>query len=132
MVKNTYYMSTKTIEHESRGDTLKLLIAVALLVGGGVAFHTYSDISLLVRVLSLLAVAGVSVFILLQTAKGKSAWGFVRDSRAEVRKVVWPSRAESMQTTLVVVVMVLVVGIILWIMDSFLLWAVKMLTGQGD
>lgn len=125
-------MSTKTIEHESRGDVFKLLLAIALLAGGGVAFHAYADISLLVRVLSLLAIAAISVFILLQTAKGKSAWEFVRESRVEVRKVVWPTRAETMQTTLVVVVMVLVVGIILWIMDSFLLWAVKMLTGQGD
>jgi len=72
------------------------------------------------------------VFIALQTNKGRFAWGFVGGARTEVRKVIWPTRAETMQTTLMVVIMVILVGILLWIMDSFLLWAVKLLTGQGE
>ena len=112
-------------------DTVKLLIAILLLLGGVVGFYYYEEHSLLLRVLSLLVVAGVSVAIAMQTERGRNTWGFVTDARTEVRKVVWPTRAETMQTTLIVIVMVLVVGIILWIMDTFLLWAVRLLTGQG-
>ena len=83
------------------------------------------------RVLALLVVTGVSIAIAMQTERGRNTWGFVKDARSEVRKVVWPTRAETMQTTLIVIIMVLVVGVILWLMDTFLLWAVKLLTGQG-
>ena len=83
------------------------------------------------RVLALLGVAGVAIFIALQSERGRNAWIFVGSARTEVRKVIWPTRAETMQTTLIVVIMVILVGVLLWIMDSFLLWAVKLLTGQG-
>ncbi|MEA2094042.1 MAG: preprotein translocase subunit SecE, partial [Pseudomonadota bacterium] len=50
---------------------------------------------------------------------------------SEVRRVVWPSRQETVQTTLVVLLMVLLVGIFLWLLDMVLLWAIQILTGQG-
>ena len=74
---------------------------------------------------------GVSTAITYQTALGKRAAGYVGDARTEVRKVVWPTRKETMQTTMVVMVMVIVVSIILWAFDAFLVWAVRLLTGQG-
>ena len=123
-------MSTKSAEHGSGADTFKLLIALLLLVAGSVAFYIYSEYSLLMRVLALLG--GVAIFIALQSERGRNAWNFVGSARTEVRKVIWPTRAETMQTTLIVVIMVILVGVLLWIMDSFLLWAVKLLTGQGD
>ncbi|NOY66811.1 MAG: preprotein translocase subunit SecE [Gammaproteobacteria bacterium] len=125
-------MSTKAVEQGSKADTLKMLVALLLIVAGSIAFYKYSDYSLLLRVLALLSVVGVAVFVVLQTNKGRLAWAFVAGARTEVRKVIWPTRAETMQTTLMVVIMVILVGILLWIMDSFLLWAVKLLTGQGD
>jgi preprotein translocase subunit SecE len=125
-------MSSKAVENRSGADTAKLLFSLLLLIAGTVAFYIFSEYSLLMRVLSLIVVAGIAVFVALQSSQGKMAWGFVRDAKTEVRKVVWPTRAETTQTTLVVVVMVLLVAILLWIMDSFLLWAVKYLTGQGD
>lgn len=124
-------MSTKSAEQGSGADTFKLLFALLLLVAGSVAFYVYSEYSLLMRVLALLGVAGVAVFIALQSERGRNAWSFVSSARTEVRKVIWPTRAETMQTTLIVIIMVILVGVLLWIMDSFLLWAVKLLTGQG-
>jgi len=125
-------MGTKAVEQGSKADTFKLLIALSVVVAGAVAFYTYAEYSLLMRVLSLLLVVAVAVMIAMQTNKGRSAWSFVSSARTEVRKVIWPTRQETVQTTLIVIVMVVIVGIMLWIMDSFLLWAVKLLTGQGD
>lgn len=124
-------MSTKSVVQGSGADTVKLSLALLLVVAGAVAFYVYDEYSLLMRVLALLAVAGVAVFIALQSERGRNAWTFVSSARTEVRKVIWPTRAETVQTTLIVILMVILVGVMLWIMDTFLLWAVKLLTGQG-
>jgi len=68
---------------------------------------------------------------LLTTAMGRSVWSFVIESRQEVRKVVWPTRDETMRTTLMVLAMVSVVGIVLWALDLLLYSGVRYLTGQG-
>jgi len=112
-------------------DKVKLTIAFALLAGGVAGFYYFADQSLLMRVLGLLAVAGISIAIIYQTAIGQKAWGFVTDSQVEVKKVVWPTRKETLQTTGIVGVVVVLVGIFLWALDSTLLWLVKILTGQG-
>ena len=112
-------------------DTVKLALALALLVGGVFAFYWFADQSLLMRVLALLGITGVSIFIASQTALGRSTWGFIGSTRAEVRKVVWPTRAETMQTTLAVLFVVVLMGVVLWLMDMVLLRAIRFLTGQG-
>ena len=112
-------------------DKVKLTISLALLAGGVAGFYYFADQSLLMRVLGLLAVAGVSIAIAYQTAVGQRTWGFVTDAQVEVKKVVWPTRKETLQTTGIVMVVVVLVGIFLWALDSLLLWLVKILTGQG-
>jgi preprotein translocase subunit SecE len=62
---------------------------------------------------------------------GKSFLVFLRESRLEVRRVVWPTRQETMQATLVVVALVFLVGLILWFLDMALFWAISSLTGEG-
>jgi preprotein translocase subunit SecE len=57
--------------------------------------------------------------------------GFISGAYSETQRVVWPTRAETVQTTLVVLVMVMVVGVALWLLDMVLLWAIQILTGQG-
>ncbi len=125
-------MNSKVEAQGSKADTAKLVLALALVLAGAVAFHYYGEQSLLMRVLAMLAVVGVALAIGMQTAQGRNAWGFVKDARTEVRKVVWPTRNETFQTSLIVLFMTVIVGLLLWIMDSLLLWAVKLLTGQGD
>jgi preprotein translocase subunit SecE len=79
----------------------------------------------------LLGSAAVSVLLASQTAIGRSIWGFLANTRTEVRKVVWPTRAETTQTVLAVLFVVVLMGVLLWLLDMFLLWAVRLLTGQG-
>ena len=112
-------------------DTVKLTVAALLLCGAVVAFYWFADESLLFRVLGLLGVAVVAVIIAAQTGVGRSVWSFVGATRTEVRKVVWPTRAETTQTALAVLVIVLVLGIVVWLLDMVILWAVRLLTGQG-
>jgi len=71
------------------------------------------------------------VAMMLSTELGRTVWTFALESRQEVRKVVWPTREETMRTTMLVFVMVFVVGLILWLLDMFLFWGVRFLTGQG-
>jgi preprotein translocase subunit SecE len=122
-------MNAKTEVESSSMDTAKLALAVVLLITGIGAFYYYEDHSLLLRVLGLLAVAGVAVAVVMQTLVGRKAWAFAADSRTEVRKVVWPTRQETLQMTLVVFVMVLVMGIILWAFDWVLMAVVRSVTG---
>jgi preprotein translocase subunit SecE len=124
-------MNAKLEAQDSRMDTLKLAVVVALLLAGVAGFYYFADQMLLLRVLGLLAVVGVALAVGLQTVKGRALAGFVSDARNEVRKVVWPTRAETVQTSLAVFAVVIVVGIMLWLFDMFLLWAVRFLTGQG-
>jgi preprotein translocase subunit SecE len=112
-------------------DKIKWAAAVLLLVGGVGGFYHFAEYSMLMRVPALLAVAVVCVVVILQTAAGGQMVGFFREANIEVRKVVWPSRKETTQTTLVVMAMVVSVALFLWLLDMFLLWAVKLLTGQG-
>ena len=124
-------MNAKVEAENNQFDTLKLGAALLLLVAGVVAFYWFDDQLLVLRVLGLLAVAGISVFIAAQSSTGKNIIDFIRGAKAEVRKVVWPTRAETTQTTLAVMLMVILVGIFLWLLDMVLLWAIQILTGQG-
>ncbi len=122
-------MNAKTDIESSSLDTVKLALAVFLLAGGIGAFYYYEEQLLWLRVLGLLVVAGVAVAIAVQTVVGRRIWSFAADSRAEVRKVVWPTRQETIQMTLVVFAMVLVMGIILWLVDMMLMNIVRAVTG---
>ncbi len=112
-------------------DKIKLLVAVLLISASIGAFYYYSDHSLLIRIIVILAAMGISTAIALQTAVGQKTLEFMRDSQIEVRKVVWPTRKETAQTTMIVIVMVVVIAIFMWLLDMLLLWAVRLLTGQG-
>ncbi len=125
-------MSEKVETGGSGLDNLKLGAAILLLVGAIYAFYHFEEQLLVVRVLGLLAVAGIAVFIAAQSSTGKSIMGFISGAQSEVRRVVWPTRAETTQTTLAVLVIVLIMGILLWLFDMVLLAAIQMLTGQGS
>lgn len=110
-------MVTKTEQTTSGFDTIKLMLALAVLIAGVVGFYYFEDESQLLRVIGMLAVAGIAFFIVSITDLGRRSLGFVKDARVEVRKVVWPTRQETLQTTLAVLVMVVLVAIMLWLID---------------
>jgi preprotein translocase subunit SecE len=112
-------------------DAAKWAIVVALMGGAIIAFYYFADQSLLLRVIGLLLVTGGSLAVATQTEKGRIAWDFVRESRTEVRKVVWPTRKETVQTTMIVLVVVSLTAAILWMVDAFFGWIVRLLIGQG-
>ena len=124
-------MATSTESQGSMLDTVKLVGALGLLIAGIYGFYLFEDSSLLFRVLGLLAVIGVGVAIALTTFKGKQLLEFLGASRTEVRKVVWPTRQETMQTTLMVFIIVVILSIFLWFVDMFLGWGVSTLLSVG-
>ncbi len=109
-----------------------LLLVVAILSAGIFGFYMFADQPLWVRLAGLLAVVTVSVLLAVQTSMGRTLWQFSVDARSEVRKVVWPTRQETLRTLLIVIVAVLLTALFLWAVDSLLFAVVRFLTGQGD
>lgn len=112
-------------------DTVKLSLALLILIAAMVGFYYFADQDLLYRVLGLLAAVGASIAIAMQTQKGREVWGYFQDAQIEVRKVVWPTRKETINTTLLVIGMVIIIAIILWLLDMFLGWSIGALMGHG-
>ena len=113
-------------------DTVKLVAAAAILVGGIAAFYLLGTYPLAVRWLIVLAALGAGVAVALQSAQGRTLWAFVQGSRVELRKVVWPTRQETLQTTLVVVVVILVMGVFFWLLDLGLGALMQAVPAKGD
>jgi preprotein translocase subunit SecE len=113
-------------------DVVKQVFSVVFVVAAVAAFYYFSEaIPLVYRVVGLLIVVLAVVGLMLTTDIGKSVWLFILEAKQEVRKVIWPTREETMRTTLLVFAMVTIVGLILWFLDMFLFWGVRLLTGQG-
>jgi preprotein translocase subunit SecE len=104
----------------SRLDPLKWGVVTILVVAGVVGNSYFADQSLLYRVLALLAAAAVAGWVASTTERGGALWQLLKSSRTEIRKVVWPTRQETTQTTLIVVVFVFIMALILWGIDSVL------------
>ena len=112
-------------------DTALLLLSIAVLVGGIFAYYYYSDESVLLRTLGVLVAFSLAVFIALRSAQGKTLWAFIQGARVELRKVVWPTREEAVQTTIIVLVFTAIMGTFFWLLDFLLLWFTRFITGQG-
>ncbi|RMR34153.1 Protein translocase subunit SecE [Pseudomonas syringae pv. coriandricola] len=122
-------MNPKAEASDSRFDLLKWLLVVVLVVVGVVGNQYYSAEPILYRVIALLVIAAAAAFVALQTGKGKAFFVLAKEARAEIRKVVWPTRQETTQTTLIVVAVVLVMALLLWGLDSLLGWLVSSIVG---
>lgn len=124
-------MNTQVEQPSSVFDVVKQVASVIFVVAGVVAFYYFSEIQLIYRVVGLLVTLVCVAGMLFTTVAGRSLWGFVLESRLEVRKVVWPTRDETLKTTLMVLAVVSVVGLLLWALDILLYSGVRYLTGQG-
>ncbi len=122
-------MTTSKTANRDGLDALKWVV-VALMLAAGVYGNAYfGEESLLYRVLILVVVAGAAGVVAVQTAKGRVFWELLKDARIEIRKVVWPNREETTQTTLIVLALVIVVALILWGLDTLLGWIISGLIG---
>lgn len=111
-------MTANTEEKVYRFDALKWLLVFVVIAIGVVGNSYFSAESILYRALGLLVLAAVAVAVALQTAKGVAISDVVRGALVELRKVVWPTRQETNQTTMIVLVVVFVMAIILWLLDT--------------
>lgn len=103
-------------------DKIKFVLALLLLAVGVFGFYALADMPLVVRVLAVLAGVGLAVVVGLQSAPGKRFAVFAREAIIETRKVVWPSRKETIQMTGVVFLFVLAIAVFLWLVDKTLEW----------
>jgi len=101
-------------------DWLKWLLVIGILGIGVYGNWYYQDQSLLYRVAGLIVLAAMALGLAVQTARGSATWTLMKESRSEIRRVVWPSWDETFQTTMIVLVLVLVFSLILWGLDSIL------------
>ena len=122
-------MTTNT---ESQGNSLDIVkwgLVVILLAAAIIGNQYFNEASVVVRALGVVVTFAISGFIALQTEKGKQALTFARESQIEVRKVVWPTRQEALNTTFIVLAATAVLGLILWGLDAVLLRIVNFITG---
>jgi len=112
-------------------ETAKLAAAVALVLGGVVAFYVLHGQAEWIRWLAVLAGVVLGAVVFGTSARGRAFWQFMLDARLELRKVVWPTRQETITTTAAVFVFVIAAGVFFWLLDVFLSWATRLLTGQG-
>ncbi len=124
-------MDTKVDAGDAAFDTLKLVVAGAILLGGIFGNYYYADVSVLIRAVGVLLAFALGVVVALQSTRGQAFMRFVQGARVELRKVVWPTREETIQTGVTVLVFALIMGVFFWLLDIFLLWLTRLLTGQG-
>lgn len=114
-------MSTSADSQEYKLDGLKWLVVIGIIAAGTFGNAYYSeDFALLYRVLAMVALGFMAAFVALQTEKGAAFWALLKSAQIEMRKVVWPSKPETNQTTLMVLVVVFITALILWGLDAIL------------
>ena len=124
-------MDSKADSAPGAFDAVKIALAAAILVGGLVGYYYYADLPAAVRLVIVLVAAAIAAWVGLQSAQGQTLWRFMQASRVELRKVVWPTREETVQTTVAVLIFTAVMGLFFWMLDWFLLTFTRWLMGQG-
>ncbi|HCO44489.1 MAG TPA: preprotein translocase subunit SecE [Gammaproteobacteria bacterium] len=112
-------------------DRLLLILATALLAAGIAGFYLLHDQPQVVRVLTVLAAVAVAVVLAVRSAPGARLWEFMGESRTELRRVVWPTRRETLQMTGVVFLAAVMVGLMLWFFDWVISLAIGAFMGLG-
>lgn len=114
---------------ESRHDGFKWAVVAILVVLAVVGNSYFAEQALLYRVLGVVVLGLAAAALALTTTKGRSLAELARSSRKEIQRVVWPTRQETIQTTVIVLVAVLLVGLMLWLIDTVLGWAMSGIIG---
>ena len=121
-------MNAKAGPQAESTDVLKWGLVVILVASGIVANYYFSEYAWSLRLAAWIVLAIIAGAIALRTNKGRNILEFAKESRVELRKVVWPTRHETVQSTAIVAVMVLIMGLLLWAVDSLLMWVVAHFT----
>jgi preprotein translocase subunit SecE len=118
------------VHSNSTVDRIKLALTGLIVLVGIVGFYYLSTSPLVVRIGVLLGAAGLAAALAWTSEPGKRFFAYCQDAVEETKKVVWPSRKETMQTTAVVVAFVIVMALFLWVVDASLVWLVRVLVGR--
>lgn len=102
------------------------IACIAVAAVGNVYFASHFSAIVRILLLVVLLIAGVGLAAI--TNQGQKSIGFIKDSRQEMRKIVWPTRPESTQTTLIVSAICVVVALALWGIDSVIVSIITFLT----
>ena len=124
-------MNTKAETSPGALDTVKLIAAVLVLLGGMVGYYYFADASIVWRVLGLVAGLVLGMVIAFQSVQGHQVWEFIQGSQVEIRKVVWPSQQETLNTTLIVIAFAIALAGFFFLVDLGLLKLTQIVTGQG-
>ncbi|MFA5489886.1 MAG: preprotein translocase subunit SecE [Candidimonas sp.] len=118
-------MSNKSVETVTRStDRIKLGLAVLVIVAGIVGYSMLEGQPTVARIGVFLSSLLVAAIIAWFSEPGRRSIGYVRDSYAEVKRVVWPTRKETTQMTGIVFVFVAIMGVLLWVVDKGLGWII--------
>ena len=108
---------------------IRLFLGISI-IGLAVYGNSYfAQEALLYRVLGVIVISAIGLFVLSTTIEGKESLKIILESRTEIRRVVWPTRTETTQTVLIVVVAIIVCALLLWGLDSLFGWATAKLLG---
>lgn len=124
-------MSENTSSASSPLDLVKWVLAIGLLVAVVAGNHYYSDMSVLYRAIGIVVAVAIALFVAISTQKGAQFVGFAKESRTEIRKVVWPTRQETTQTTMIILIATVVVALLLWGLDGIIVKVVSFITNLG-
>jgi preprotein translocase subunit SecE len=127
---NIGILTMNDITAKTKFDALKWLISGIILIGGFVANYVFTEAPSALRLIGWLLIFLITVVIISQTQKGKKWREFLEGSRNELKKVVWPTRQETIQTTAVVVLMVVISALFLWAVDALLIQIIQFFTNK--
>jgi preprotein translocase subunit SecE len=113
-------------------DKIRLALAALLALAGAVLSFQWADSALALRVAVFVAGVALGAGVAWTSTQGRAFRVFAHESVVETRKVVWPSRKETVQTTMIVMAFVLVMAIFLWVVDASLVWVVRLMMGRGE
>ncbi|HRO88299.1 MAG TPA: preprotein translocase subunit SecE [Chiayiivirga sp.] len=122
---------SETTTGTSALDKVKIVLAIAIVIGGIAGYYIYETAPAVLRIGAVILALAAGIGVFATSGVGRELWRFIQGSRIELRKVVWPNRQETGQTTLVIIFFVVIMGIFFWLLDMFLAWGARTLTGQG-
>ena len=122
-------MDSKADTGSTPFDTAKLFLASLIVLAGIVGYYYFADESALLRAIGVLLALIIAVWVAMQSYQGRLLWKFIQGSRIELRKVVWPTREETIQTTAIVLVLAMIGGAFFWLLDLALLGLTQWITG---
>jgi preprotein translocase subunit SecE len=122
---------SKSVESQVKTESSIGMMLSILIVLGSFVLYYQDPLGLnttLYKVLVLLVGLVLAAFVFLKAPQGVRLNAFYKETKIELRKVVWPTRDETVKTTGMIMVAVVIVAIFLWIVDAILTWAVQLLT----